>query len=176
MARRGRRARRLQNLCLRHPRRHIRSVSRRILPPPPKAHTRTPPRAEHAGILLKMGPRRCKSTFFLDHMNTTIDFLLNFSYYKTQSVRQQYRASLCNAISATHSVDDICAYFCIGPYSNSVTVRANISCSDTIGMLAAAAAVDSVPALRLLVSKVRDIALSSELYGSSTAHHLLPPP
>jgi hypothetical protein len=117
-------------------------------------------------ILFKMSSPRCTSSYLLDHINATIEFLMGFSYYQTQAVRERYRLALCNAISTSHSVNHMLLYLCVGPYSNSVTVRTNISRSDTFGMLAAAAAVNSLPALRFLVGKVRDTSLSSEVYGT----------
>ncbi|RYO18417.1 hypothetical protein AA0121_g5087 [Alternaria tenuissima] len=113
-----------------------------------------------------MGPTRCNSMYVLDHMEATVDFLMDFSYYKTQSQRERYRLALCSAMSAALSVNDILAYLRDGPYDDSISVRKNMGRADTVGMLAAAAAVNSEPALRFLVGKVRDIGQRSELYGT----------
>jgi hypothetical protein len=99
-------------------------------------------------------------------MEATVDFLMDFSYYKTQSQRERHRLALCNAMSAALSVNDILAYLRDGRYDDSISVRKNMGRADTIGMLAAAAAVNSEPALRFLVGKVRDIGQRSELYGT----------
>lgn len=117
-------------------------------------------------VLSKMGPTRCRSTYILDHMEATVDFLMEFSYYQSQAQRERYRLALCNAMSAALSVDDILAYLCQGPFNDSVKVRKNMGRADTVGMLAAAAAVNSEPALRFLVGKVYDVGLRSELYGT----------
>ncbi|KAH8625640.1 hypothetical protein IG631_19519 [Alternaria alternata] len=104
-------------------------------------------------LLFKMGPTRCNSMYVLNHMEATVDFLMDFSYYKMQSQRERYRLALCNAMSAALSVNDILAYLRDGPYDDSISVRKNMGRADTIGMLAAAAAVNSEPALRFLVGK-----------------------
>jgi hypothetical protein len=117
-------------------------------------------------VLSKMGPTRCNSTYILDHMDATVDFLMDFSFYKTQAQRVRYRSALCVAMSAALCVDDILAYFCDGPYDDSIKVRKNMGRADTVGMLAAAAAVNSEPALRFLVGKVHDVGLRSELYST----------
>ncbi|RYO65146.1 hypothetical protein AA0113_g5227 [Alternaria arborescens] len=69
-------------------------------------------------------------------------------------------------MSAALSVNDILAYLRHGRYDDSISVRKNMGRADTIGMLAAVAAVNSEPALRFLVDKVRDIGQRSELYGT----------
>jgi hypothetical protein len=69
-------------------------------------------------------------------------------------------------MSAALTVNDILAYLCEGPFDDSIKVRRNMGRADTIGMLAAAAAVNSGPALRFLVGKVRDVGQRSELYGT----------
>ncbi|KAH6858429.1 hypothetical protein B0T12DRAFT_483761 [Alternaria alternata] len=56
-------------------------------------------------------------------------------------------------MSAALSVNDILAYLRDGPYDDSISVRKNMGRADTVGMLAAAAAVNSEPALRFLVGK-----------------------
>jgi hypothetical protein len=117
-------------------------------------------------VLSKMGPTRCNSTYILDHMDATVDFLMDFSFYKTQAQRVRYRLALCVTISAALCVDDILAYLCDGPYDDSIKVRKNMGRADTVGMLAAAAAVNSEPALRFLVGKVHDVGLRSELYST----------
>ncbi|RYN51230.1 hypothetical protein AA0114_g5514 [Alternaria tenuissima] len=89
-----------------------------------------------------MGPTRCNSMYVLNHMEATVDFLMDFSYYKTQSQRERYRLALCSAMSAALSVNDILAYLRDGPYDDSISVRKNMGRADTIGMLAAAAAVN----------------------------------
>jgi hypothetical protein len=63
-------------------------------------------------------------------------------------------------------VNDILLYLDHGPYDQSKKIRANMGRSDTTGILAVAAAVNSLPALRFLAGKVRHLALCSELYGA----------
>jgi hypothetical protein len=119
-------------------------------------------------LLFKMGAIRCNSTYILDHMEATVDFLMDFSYYKTLPQRERYRLALCNAVSAALSVDDMLAYLCDGPYDDPISIRKNMGRADTVGMLAAAAAaaVNSEPALRFLVGKVHDVGQRSELNGT----------
>ncbi|KAI4950501.1 hypothetical protein J4E91_004384 [Alternaria rosae] len=117
-------------------------------------------------ILFKMGPARCRSTYILDHMEATVNFLMEFSYDQTQAQRERYRLALCNAMSAALSVKEILACLYFGPSDDSVKVRKNMGRIDTVGMLAAAAAVNSEPALRFLLDKVYDAGLRSQLYGT----------
>ncbi|KAF1834794.1 ankyrin [Decorospora gaudefroyi] len=117
-------------------------------------------------ILFKMTPKRCDATYLLDHMDATLNFLMDFSFYKSREQRERYKAALCIAISTALSLHDIVAYLDHGPYDNSVKIRKNMYRADTIGMLAAAAAVNNEQALCYLVNKVRSVSTCSELYGA----------
>jgi len=122
--------------------------------------------ANMQNILFKLGPKRCHSTYLLDHIDATLDFLLGFEHHESQTQRERHRYSLCSAVSAALSVDEILHYLTIGPHDDSVGVRGNTGWADTIGMLAAAAATGIEPAVRFFINKVRDVGQSSELYGT----------
>jgi hypothetical protein len=117
-------------------------------------------------FLLNMSRKHCNSTYILGHMDATITFLMKFSYDRSSALRMRYKAALCNAIAAALPLNAILLYLDHGPYDESKKVRENMGRSDTTGMLAAAAAVNSLPALRFLAGKVRHLALCSELYGA----------
>lgn len=103
-------------------------------------------------------------TYLLDHIHATIDFLISISWDKSTKQRTAYESALCNAVTAAVSQEGIIAYLCDGPYHDSVKVRENMARADTIGMLAAAAAIDCEPALRFLVNKVYNVSTCNELY------------
>lgn len=117
-------------------------------------------------VLYKMSPRKCKDYYLLEHIDATVDFLLPFTKGYTNTSRDTCRAQLCNTVAAVLSCDDIIAYLMEGPYDDSVVVRDNMGRADTVGMLAAAAAMANEPALLFFVDKVRSVATYSELYGS----------
>ncbi|RMZ66518.1 Ankyrin repeat-containing domain [Pyrenophora seminiperda CCB06] len=111
-------------------------------------------------ILFNMGPTRCRSTYLLAHMEGTVNFLLDFASDKSQGT------PLCNTLSSSINPEIILAYLDVGPYPNSPPIRTKMLQSDKRGMLAAAAAVDSLPALRYLLNIVPDLAIRSQLYGT----------
>jgi hypothetical protein len=104
-------------------------------------------------FLLNLSRKYYNNTYILDHMDATITFLMKFSYDRSSALRMRYKATLCNAIAAALPLNAILLYLDHGPYDKSKKVRANMSRSDTTGMLAAAAAVNSLPALRFWSAK-----------------------
>lgn len=113
-----------------------------------------------------MSPQKCRNDYLLRHIDATVEFLLPFAHDYSEVQKETCRAQLCNTVAAVLSCEDIIAYLTEGPYDDSVVVRDNMGRSDTIGMLAAAAAVGNQPALLFFVNKVRSAATYSELYGS----------
>jgi hypothetical protein len=117
-------------------------------------------------ILYKMSLKKCRSDYLLRHMNATIAYLQSFTGDDSKSTADIYKWQLCTAIAASLPSQRVIDYLLEGPHSDSTKVRKNMGRADTIGMLAAAAAVGNEPALRFFINKVRSESAVSELYGT----------
>ncbi|KAF2824691.1 hypothetical protein CC86DRAFT_45976 [Ophiobolus disseminans] len=117
-------------------------------------------------VLYKMCPKKCHSTYLLQHIDATISFLQSFAGGETNSDANVHKFRLCTAITASLPHEDVLAYLLDGPYTTSPIVRENMGRADTLGMLCAAAATGNDAALLFYIDKVRSVAARSELYGT----------